>query len=116
MAKNKKKDSAITRARILIVAERLFSEQGFDGTRVDEIAEKASVNKALIYYYFKGKEDILEALFSSAIRDVIMLIENTHEDFKIDENEIKRLFDLMVDLVFQKKQIIKIMRLGIWIL
>ena len=109
MTKTAKKDSAVTRARILIVAEKLFSEKGFDATRVDEIAEKAEVNKALIYYYFKSKDAILEALFSSAIRDIIVMIENIYEDFKIDEDEIKRMFDCFVDLVFRKKKIIKIM-------
>ena len=109
MARTQKKDSAVTKARILIVAEKLFSEKGFDATRVDEIADKAEVNKALIYYYFKSKEDILEALFSSAIRDIIVMIENIYEDSRIEEDEIKRMFDCFVDLVFQKKKIIKIM-------
>ncbi|MBN1758921.1 MAG: TetR/AcrR family transcriptional regulator [Chitinispirillaceae bacterium] len=109
MAKTTKKDSAVTRARILIVAEKLFSEKGFDATRVDEIAEKAEVNKALIYYYFKSKDAILEALFSSAIRDIIVMIEYIYEDFELDEDEIRRMFDCFVDLVFQKKKIIKIM-------
>ena len=99
----------MTKARILIVAERLFSEKGFDGTRVDEIAEKAQVNKALIYYYFKSKEHILDALFDSAIRDVIIMIEQTYDDFKIEESEIDHMFNLITDLIMQKKQIIKIM-------
>lgn len=109
MAKTTKRDSAVTKARILIVAENLFAEKGFDGTRVDEIAAKAQVNKALIYYYFKGKDDILEALFSSAIRDVILTIEKTHEDFKVDEVEIEQIFKLMIDLLTPKKQILKVM-------
>lgn len=36
----------------------LFAEKGFDGARVDKLAEMAKVNKALIYYYFKSKEAI----------------------------------------------------------
>jgi len=109
MVKTVKRDSAVTKARILIVAENLFAEKGFDGTRVDEIAAKAQVNKALIYYYFKSKDDILEALFSSAIRDVILTIEKTHEDFKVDEVEIEQIFKLMIDLLTPKKQILKVM-------
>lgn len=54
-----KRDSEVTRARILAVAEKTFAEKGFDGARVDEIAREAEVNKALIYYYFTSKEDIL---------------------------------------------------------
>ncbi len=51
--------------RILDVAKRLFSEKGFDATRVDEIAQDAGVNKALIYYYFKSKEAILDHLIET---------------------------------------------------
>lgn len=51
-----------SRHRILRAAEAEFAEKGFDGSRVDAIATRAEVNKALVYYYFKGKADLLEAL------------------------------------------------------
>lgn len=52
-----------TKEKILKVSEQVFAEKGFDGARVDEIARKAGVNKALIYYYFDGKDDLLDHLF-----------------------------------------------------
>ncbi len=33
-----------------------FADNGFHGARIDSIARKAKVNKAMIYYHFKGKE------------------------------------------------------------
>lgn len=51
-----------TRERILACAERLFAEQGYDRARVDEIARRAGVNKALIYYYFPSKEGLIDEL------------------------------------------------------
>lgn len=53
----------LTRARILAAAIREFSQNGLSGARTDQIAEAAGVNKALLYYYFKGKE----ALYSAAL-------------------------------------------------
>jgi drug/metabolite transporter (DMT)-like permease len=50
------------RERIIDAATQLFSQKGFDATRVNDIANTANVNKALIYYYFKSKEDILALL------------------------------------------------------
>ena len=50
------------RTRILECAEALFAERGFRGARVDEIARRAGVNKALIYYYFKSKQQLLDHL------------------------------------------------------
>lgn len=52
-----------SRQRILRAAEAEFAEKGFDGSRVDAIAARAGVNKALLYYYFKSKAGLLEALF-----------------------------------------------------
>jgi len=62
--------SAEARERILDASIRLFSEKGFDATRVNEIADDVRVNKALIYYYFKSKEDILDQLVRSVIQQV----------------------------------------------
>ncbi len=63
----KQKNSSATRKHILVTAERVFSEHGFDGSRVDKIAEEAGVNKALIYYYFKSKQAILDELMDEFI-------------------------------------------------
>lgn len=49
---------------IMDTAIRVFSKKGFDGARVDEIAVEAGVPKSLIYYYFKGKEHLLQELLS----------------------------------------------------
>jgi TetR/AcrR family transcriptional regulator len=55
-----------TRARILEAATREFSSNGFAGARTEQIAEAAGVNKALIYYYFQGKEALYAAALESA--------------------------------------------------
>ncbi len=55
-----------TRTRILESAVREFSENGLAGARTEQIAEAAGVNKALLYYYFAGKE----ALYAAALEDV----------------------------------------------
>jgi AcrR family transcriptional regulator len=51
-----------TRERILDVALDLFTEQGYDGTSLREIAEQLGVTKAALYYHFESKDDILMAL------------------------------------------------------
>lgn len=57
-----------TARRIVCAAENIFAEQGLAGARMDEIARAAKVNKALLYYYFRSKDElhrfVLEALFS----------------------------------------------------
>src|ERR1700761_2468556 len=51
-----------TRARIQQVAVELFTEHGYDGTSLREIAERLDVTKAALYYHFKSKEDIVASL------------------------------------------------------
>lgn len=53
---------ASTRERILDVALDLFTDQGFDGTSMREIAERLHISKPAIYYHFASKEEILMAL------------------------------------------------------
>jgi len=50
-----------TRAAILKAALEEFSHEGVTGARTDEIARRAGVNKALLYYYFKDKEGLYAA-------------------------------------------------------
>jgi TetR/AcrR family transcriptional regulator len=55
-----------SRAAILQAAVREFSREGIAGARIDAIARRARVNKALLYYYFKDKE----ALYSAVLDQV----------------------------------------------
>jgi len=60
-----------TRARILDAATREFSENGLLGARTEQIAEAAGVNKALIYYYFQGKEALYVAALESVAQRIV---------------------------------------------
>jgi AcrR family transcriptional regulator len=67
MAQEKNQEA---RDRIVNAAVTLFSKKGYDGTRVSEIADMAGVNKALIYYYFKSKEEILDQMLQAFYENV----------------------------------------------
>src|ERR1044071_437501 len=68
-----------TRAAILKAALEEFSHEGVTGARTDEIARRAGVNKALLYYYFKDKEGLyaaaLEQVFSGLHERVATVLE-----------------------------------------
>jgi AcrR family transcriptional regulator len=55
------------RGRILDAAERLFAQHGFDATATSRIAALAAVPKALIFYYFPAKTDMLRALVTERL-------------------------------------------------
>ena len=58
MKQRKTKKSEYTQERILIAAEKEFSEKGFYGARVDSIAAESGINKRMIYAHFGSKEGL----------------------------------------------------------
>lgn len=60
-------DDSPTRDAILDAAERLFAAQGFAATTTKHIGTEASVNSALLYYYFKDKEELYHAVLGRLV-------------------------------------------------
>ena len=74
MARHRKtsrpRDASATREGLLDAATLVFAEQGFAGARVDEIAARAGVNKALIYAYYGDKTGIYRAVLTAHLARV----------------------------------------------
>ena len=62
--------SQTTQQKILVAAQIEFCEKGFDGARMQSIAMRAGVNKALLHYYFRSKE----MLFEITLKRVVELL------------------------------------------
>ncbi|MFW5658237.1 MAG: TetR/AcrR family transcriptional regulator [Bacteroidota bacterium] len=58
-----------TEQRILDAARIVFIRKGYDGARMQEIADEADINKALLHYYFRNKEKLFERVFISVLQD-----------------------------------------------
>lgn len=56
------KEAEERRSEILDAAEKLFSEKGFDGTSTNDILDEVGIARGTLYYHFKAKEDILDAM------------------------------------------------------
>ncbi|MHC1777500.1 MAG: TetR/AcrR family transcriptional regulator [Lentimicrobium sp.] len=55
---------------ILKAARKVFTHKGFDGARMQEIADEAGINKALLHYYFRSKDKLFEAIFKEVLNTV----------------------------------------------
>src|SRR6059058_40927 len=64
------RDADRSQSTILAAARDEFAEYGLGGARVDRIAERAALNKRLIYYYFEDKEKLFQAVLEQAYRDI----------------------------------------------
>lgn len=60
-----------TEQKILEAAKKVFVLKGLDGSRMQEIADEAGINKALLHYYFRSKDKLFEAVFRDSFSSFI---------------------------------------------
>ncbi|MFH5830975.1 TetR/AcrR family transcriptional regulator [Halalkalibaculum sp. DA3122] len=66
----KDRENAIdTKDKILESAYEVFLQHGIDGSGIKQIADRAQVNKAMLYYYFDSKEHLFKEVFRKAVRE-----------------------------------------------
>ena len=65
-----RRDPVATRKKLLTAARLEFARHGFAGARVDEIAERAAVNKQLVYHYFGDKDALYLAVLEWVYEDI----------------------------------------------
>ncbi|GLC29192.1 TetR/AcrR family transcriptional regulator [Clostridium omnivorum] len=107
--KNDPEKSKEAKTKILKAAEAIFAEKGFDGARVDEIAKKAKVNKALLYYYFENKEKLLEELVRDNINQTMNKKEKVLKEIKsFNKEDIEVFFDKVFKHLEERKDILRI--------
>jgi len=84
-----KKDS--TQEKILAAARKVFQSKGMAGARMQDIADEAGINKALLHYYFSSKEKLFEVIFKEAFSQFFPKI-NAAIDAEIGLDEKIRYF------------------------
>lgn len=101
----------MTKNKILNSAKALFSQKGYDGTSVDEIAKTAQINKALIYYHFKNKAAIKEELFALTIDETLSLIGETFDSVHNHQEPevLRKKLTQMIHFLNDRREMIKIM-------
>ncbi|HET8726499.1 MAG TPA: TetR/AcrR family transcriptional regulator [Alphaproteobacteria bacterium] len=87
----------LTRRQILQAAREEFAERGFDGARVDRIAEIAGANKRLLYHYYGNKEALYCAVLAEAYRE----IRAGERALSLDSYEPEEAMDRLVRFTFR---------------
>jgi TetR/AcrR family acrAB operon transcriptional repressor len=67
MVRKTKEDSELTHAALLDAAERVFFDKGVARATLNDIAQAAGVTRGAVYWHFKDKADVMQALFSRAM-------------------------------------------------
>ena len=91
-----------SKEKILNAARRVFIRNGSSGARMQEIADEAGINKALLHYYFKNKEGLFELVFNDAFSEFIPKIYSIFSGDGSVMEKIERYVETHLDLLIKK--------------
>lgn len=93
-----------TEERILKAAKSVFHRKGMYGARMQEIADEAGINKAMLHYYFRNKENLFKAVFRDAVEKIFINVSKFLEsEGTIDEsikNFVENYIDIMIENIY----------------
>src|SRR5918999_5517031 len=92
----RRRNSAATRARIMRVATREFANRGYEGAGTDEIADRARINKRMIYHYFSSKE----LLYLTVLENAYLKARAAEEKLELDGMEPLKALRTFVEFTF----------------
>lgn len=88
-----------TEQKIFEAARDVFHEQGYEGARMQEIADRAGINKAMLHYYYRSKERLFESVFRiSALKVMPKVIGIVRSDLPIRE-KVTKVVHAYIDLL-----------------
>ena len=93
------KKSLSTEEKILEAAKTVFHRKGFEGARMQEIADEAGINKALLHYYFRTKENLFDAVFNAAFHEIFTKLFSTVDADMPLEEKLKNLVNVYISFL-----------------
>ncbi|RNL63472.1 TetR family transcriptional regulator [Zhongshania marina] len=100
-----KADAEVTRARILDAAGKLFASQGITRTRLTDVANEAGVTRGAIYWHFKDKEALIEAMMDSVGAPTDAALEALSNTQKHEIVSLNMLKEVIVDAFERTNQL-----------
>lgn len=88
-----------TEEKIYEAARKIFIQKGMEGARMQEIADEASINKALLHYYFRSKENLFKAVFKDIFSKFLLKTRESFQSDRPDKEKIMGLIESYIDLI-----------------
>ncbi|MFN0174403.1 MAG: TetR/AcrR family transcriptional regulator [Saprospiraceae bacterium] len=88
-----------TEQKIFDAAHEVFTQKGMDGAKMQEIADLAGINKALLHYYFRTKEKLYETVARAVIGKAVPVIQQMFEGQQPLEEKIRQFIDFYISLI-----------------
>lgn len=80
-------------------AKKIFQKRGYHGARMQEIADDAGINKAMLHYYFRSKEKLFDAVFREALGSVFTQMAPIFETEESFEKKLRGFFDAYISTI-----------------
>ena len=90
---------------ILNAARKVFLEKGYSGARMQEIADEAGINKALLHYYFRSKDKLFLVIFNEAFHHFLPRISQYFQAEMPLFEKIEKISGLYISLLKQNPYI-----------
>jgi TetR/AcrR family transcriptional regulator len=90
-----------TREKVIEAAKEVFVNKGYGGARMQEIADLAGINKGLLHYYFKSKENLFRAVIIQAVNLIAPKLGHLMKSDKELRVKIREFIELYIDLLIQ---------------
>ncbi len=72
--------------RILLAAKKVFQAGGMEGARMQKIADEANINKAMLHYYYRSKQELFDTVFSQSLSMLALQLDKAlNEDSPLEE-------------------------------
>jgi TetR/AcrR family transcriptional regulator len=101
MSENEK----LTEEKIFEAATVVFEEEGLSGARMQNIADRAGINKALLHYYFRTKDHLFEAVFTKLAQKMFMKFSPIFEKNLSLEDKIRFFFKEHISFMQQNPKL-----------
>jgi AcrR family transcriptional regulator len=99
-----------TKGHIIAVARRLFSEYGYLGVSMSDIAGKLNISKPALYYHFTGKTEIYEKVLDDVLAALNLSIAEAFNE-KTSDKKLQRLIRNYLHFGFRERNLIKALTL-----
>lgn len=91
-----------TEEKILTSAKKVFYQKGLKGARMQEIADDAGVNKAMLHYYFRSKEKLFDKVFEQSVKSVTPMLMNVFLEKTDLSTKIAHLIEMLIDFFLEE--------------
>ncbi|MBK7805591.1 MAG: TetR/AcrR family transcriptional regulator [Saprospiraceae bacterium] len=87
--------------RIKIAATKVFTLKGLEGARMQDIADEANINKAMLHYYFRNKKQLFEIIFEEKLHKIFGAMELLIFSKDAFENRIRAFVEKQISIVLE---------------